>query len=97
VLRNLDAAGRGRTTGASAPRRISKPFAILQLWPTVRAALLRRESGGAAWPAPSPEKAAILKSHDQGRLSGGCRIGADARPNWREQPARESLTGAQWR
>ena len=24
-------------------------------------------------------------------------IGADARPNWREQPARESLTGAQWR
>jgi hypothetical protein len=21
-------------------------------------------------------------------------IGADARPNWREQPARESLTGA---
>jgi hypothetical protein len=24
-------------------------------------------------------------------------IGADARPNWREQPARESLTGVQWR
>jgi hypothetical protein len=24
-------------------------------------------------------------------------IGADARPNWREQPSRESLTGAQWR
>jgi hypothetical protein len=24
-------------------------------------------------------------------------IGADARPNWREQAARESLTGAQWR
>jgi len=24
-------------------------------------------------------------------------IGADARPNWKEQPARESLTGAQWR
>jgi hypothetical protein len=23
-------------------------------------------------------------------------IGADARPNWLEQPARESLTGAQW-
>jgi hypothetical protein len=23
--------------------------------------------------------------------------GADARPNWREQPARESLTGVQWR
>jgi hypothetical protein len=24
-------------------------------------------------------------------------IGADARPNWREQPARETLTGVQWR
>jgi hypothetical protein len=24
-------------------------------------------------------------------------IGADARPNWKEQPARESLTRAQWR
>jgi len=24
-------------------------------------------------------------------------IGADARPNWREQPARESLSGVQWR
>jgi hypothetical protein len=24
-------------------------------------------------------------------------IGADARPNWRDQPARESLTGVQWR
>ena len=24
-------------------------------------------------------------------------IGADARPNWREQPPRETLTGAQWR
>src|ERR1700690_2325831 len=24
-------------------------------------------------------------------------IGADARPNWREQPQRESLTGTQWR
>jgi hypothetical protein len=24
-------------------------------------------------------------------------IGADARPNWKEQPARESLMGAQWR
>jgi hypothetical protein len=24
-------------------------------------------------------------------------IGADARPNWKEQPPRESLTGAQWR
>jgi hypothetical protein len=24
-------------------------------------------------------------------------IGADARPNWREQPARESLIGVQWR
>jgi hypothetical protein len=24
-------------------------------------------------------------------------IGADARPNWKEQPARESLTGVQWR
>ena len=24
-------------------------------------------------------------------------IGADARPNWREQPERPSLTGAQWR
>jgi hypothetical protein len=23
--------------------------------------------------------------------------GADARPNWRERPERESLTGAQWR
>ena len=23
-------------------------------------------------------------------------IGADARPNWQEQPARESLTGARW-
>jgi len=27
----------------------------------------------------------------------GCGIvGADVRPNWREQPARPSLTGAQW-
>jgi hypothetical protein len=27
----------------------------------------------------------------------GCGIiGADARPHWREQPRRESLTGAQW-
>jgi hypothetical protein len=24
-------------------------------------------------------------------------VGADVRPNWREQPARESLSGAQWR
>jgi hypothetical protein len=24
-------------------------------------------------------------------------IGADARPNWKEKPARESLTGVQWR
>jgi hypothetical protein len=24
-------------------------------------------------------------------------IGADARPNWLEQPQRETLTGAQWR
>jgi hypothetical protein len=24
-------------------------------------------------------------------------IGADARPNWRDQPKRSSLTGAQWR
>jgi len=23
-------------------------------------------------------------------------VGADVRPNWREQPARPSLTGAQW-
>jgi hypothetical protein len=28
----------------------------------------------------------------------GCGIvGADARPNWKEQPARESFTGVQWR
>jgi hypothetical protein len=24
-------------------------------------------------------------------------VGADARPNWQEQPPRESLTGVQWR
>jgi hypothetical protein len=24
-------------------------------------------------------------------------VGADARPNWEEQPTRESLTGVQWR
>jgi hypothetical protein len=24
-------------------------------------------------------------------------VGADARPNWREQPAHESLSGVQWR
>ena len=24
-------------------------------------------------------------------------IGTDARPNWREQPLRETLTGVQWR
>jgi hypothetical protein len=24
-------------------------------------------------------------------------IGADARPNWKEQPPRETLTGMQWR
>jgi hypothetical protein len=24
-------------------------------------------------------------------------VGADARPNWQEQPAQESLTGRQWR
>jgi hypothetical protein len=24
-------------------------------------------------------------------------VGADARPNWKEQPQRESLTGVQWR
>jgi hypothetical protein len=24
-------------------------------------------------------------------------VGADARPNWQEQPARESLGGVQWR
>jgi hypothetical protein len=24
-------------------------------------------------------------------------VGADARPNWKEQPPRESLTGVQWR
>jgi hypothetical protein len=28
----------------------------------------------------------------------GCGIvGADARPNWQEQPPRETLTGVQWR
>jgi hypothetical protein len=28
----------------------------------------------------------------------GCGIiGADARPNWKEQPPRETLTGVQWR
>jgi hypothetical protein len=28
----------------------------------------------------------------------GCGIvGADARPNWQEQPQRETLTGVQWR
>jgi hypothetical protein len=26
-----------------------------------------------------------------------CIIGADARPNWKEQPPRETLTGVQWR
>jgi hypothetical protein len=27
-----------------------------------------------------------------------CRIvGGDARPNWKEQPPRETLTGVQWR
>jgi hypothetical protein len=24
-------------------------------------------------------------------------VGADVRPNWKEQPARESLTGVRWR
>jgi hypothetical protein len=24
-------------------------------------------------------------------------VGADARPNWKEQPQRESLTGVRWR
>jgi hypothetical protein len=24
-------------------------------------------------------------------------VGADVRPNWRKQPQRESITGAQWR
>jgi hypothetical protein len=24
-------------------------------------------------------------------------IGSDARPNWKEQPPRETLTGVQWR
>ena len=24
-------------------------------------------------------------------------VGADARPNWQEQPPRESLSGVQWR
>jgi hypothetical protein len=24
-------------------------------------------------------------------------VGADARPNWKEQPPRETLTGVQWR
>jgi hypothetical protein len=24
-------------------------------------------------------------------------VGADVRPNWREQPQRESITGTQWR
>jgi hypothetical protein len=24
-------------------------------------------------------------------------VGADARPNWKEQPQRESLTGVQWK
>jgi hypothetical protein len=24
-------------------------------------------------------------------------VGADARPNWQERPARESITGMQWR
>jgi hypothetical protein len=32
-----------------------------------------------------------------GRNATGCGIiGADTRPKWREQPARESLTGAHW-
>jgi hypothetical protein len=28
---------------------------------------------------------------------GGGIVGADTRPNWPEQPARETLTGVQWR
>jgi len=32
-----------------------------------------------------------------GSRAGAGIIGADARPNWREQPARESLSGVQWR
>jgi hypothetical protein len=33
-----------------------------------------------------------------GNMCTGCGIvGADARPNWKEQPERECLTGVQWR
>jgi hypothetical protein len=51
-------------------------------------AVLRRRPGTAR-KRPSAHRSATLTR---------CGIiGADARPNWLEQPQRESLTGVQWR
>jgi hypothetical protein len=42
-------------------------------------------------------RAPVTHSFITGIYTGFCTADAKARLNWREQPARESLTGAQWR
>jgi hypothetical protein len=58
----------------------------------------RGELGNFHRPLPAgPAKE--LQRRDCRRQHVGARgiVGADARPNWQEQPQRESLTGVQWR
>jgi hypothetical protein len=41
---------------------------------------------------------AVCRPSGRAWFGAGCGIiGADARPNWKEQPPRETLTGVQWR
>jgi hypothetical protein len=50
------------------------------------------------WPRDSTEASPSIYFEVRRMVCTRCGIiGADARPNWREQPQRESLTGVQWR
>jgi hypothetical protein len=44
-----------------------------------------------------PDDVAVPTSEPRMVCTGCGIIGADARPRWREQPPRETLTGIQWR
>jgi hypothetical protein len=49
-------------------------------------------------PAPIESVISAVPTFGPRMVCTGCGIvGADARPNWQEQPPRESLTGVQWR
>jgi hypothetical protein len=46
---------------------------------------------------PWPDDVAVPTFGPRMACTGCGIVGADARPNWKEQPQRESLTGVQWR